>query len=326
MKILFLRQKGEGFVGAPQAYHEFELAVGKIVECKWAGMGWLQFSAGESMEQTVQRLYGDNPPDWVFDGDNNFKIPAERDYKVGYFVSDLHGKKSMDCDSSRQFLKLLQETNYDAVFLKYKYIYGVWPTPKDLFIKGLTDKAHFLPWSVDLRQFYPREKYFDVAFLGAVDRKRYPLRHKLWKELPKFCKEHKLRLLMKEAPPGKTFERRSRNLKYIVGDRYRDYLGKSRILIFGSSKFKYPLQKYFEGMASGCLVMADEPSSSEELHFVDGASYIKISKHDWKEKLEYYSMHKEEAQRIAAKGREIVTEYHTHDRRAKEFVEMLEFG
>ena len=325
LKILFLRQKGLGYVGAPGKYHAFEQAVGKIADCRWAGRGWPLYQPNENMNNTVGRIYDKTPPDWVLDEDDGFRVPRERNYKVGYFASDLHGKNSFNVTSPRGFVRLINNSHYDAVFLKYKYIYGTSSTP-DIFLRSLNTKPFFLPWSIDTKRYYPREKDFDVVFLGAASRRRYPIRNSLWKNLPSFCEEHNLRLLMKGAPPGGTFQRDIQRLMregLIVGERYCEVLGETKILIFGCSRHRYPLQKFFEGMSSGCLVMSNEPGGAKELNFRDGYNFVSIDTRNWKEKLQYYSENESEAKRIAEQGRETILKYHTHDIRVRQFIQML---
>jgi len=72
--------------------------------------------------------------------------------------------------------------------------------------------------------------------------------------------------------------------------------------------------------------MVNEPSEAEELGFVDGVNYVKIGLGDWKEKLVYYAKHREEAEEIALNGRRLILERHTHEIRAREFMEMLKNG
>jgi len=322
MRNLFLRRKGEDYVGAPSAYHAFEQAVSKIASVKWAGEGWPLYLANEPMRLTVKRVMPD--AHWVIDEDSRFVLPVDHDYKVGYMASDLHGKSSFGIGNPHGFVNLLNDTGYDAVFLKYIEVHGTNDCPH-IFTEQLKAKPFFLPWSVDPEKFYPREKTLDAMFIGAHGR-RYPIRNVLWGGLPSVCEEHRFTYDMRSNPPGKTFERHIPALKkmgYFVGDKYHEALGSTRILLFGCSEFLYPLQKYFEGMASGALVMANEPANAEELHFEDGVNYVDISVYNWKKKLIYYAKHREEAEEIAARGRETILKHHTHDIRARDFIEMI---
>jgi len=262
--------------------------------------------------------------EWVIDKDDNFTTPRERRFKVGLFVSDLHGKWSYLIGRPEGFIKLIARANYDAVFLRYRQVLSAGCDP-DIFFNRLSN-ANWVPWSVDGEFFHPRsEKRWDITFLGAHSPKFYPLRDQLWRGLPAFCNSEGLRLLRRESPPGKTFERRFNTLKnrYVVGHRYADVLRRSRIFIFGCSKFRYPLQKFFEGMASGCLVMADRPTNAEELGFIDGETFVQIGGKNWRDRVRHYLRHPGEMERIANNGRKLILEKHTHHKRAKDFARLL---
>lgn len=324
MKILFMRHRGEGLVGGPAKHHEFEQEVGKMAECKWAGKGWPSYKPNESMNQTVKRVMPD--ADWVIDSDDGFELPSNRDYKVGAFLSDLHAKWNMDIRTPHCFVDMINATGYDGVFLKYLHIHGIAAQP-DLFLRQLKTRTHFLPWSVDPDKFKPLEKTIDVAFLGSIG-SVYPLRNALWKGLPRFCMERGLRLLMREPPMSEGSVRKTSNYRgdarYIVGEDYEKTLGQTKILPFGSSKYRYATQKYTEGASAGCLVVADEPSDAEALGFIDGETYVAITINNWKNKLDYYISNPSEAERIAFKGRQLILERHTHRRRAEEFLKILD--
>lgn len=327
MRILFLTRNGEGCVGAPSAYHGFERAVAKNADCLWAGKGWPLHIEGEEMNETVDRLYGGDPPDWVVDNKNDsFKTPKRRDYRVCVFISDLHGKYNWGIRNATGFIELINQAGYDAVFLKYLYVHGV-PEPKNIYLKTLEAKPLFLPWSIDPEYYRPLKKTIDICFLGAIGG-YYPMRQAIYEELPGLCGTHGLDYVIRTSPPGRTFQRKFTKLirDHYVGERYAKVLGQSRILPFGSGVYVGPVQKHFEGRACGCLVMSNEPSEAKELGFMDGVNYVKIGLEDWREKMTYYARHREEAEEIALNGRRLILKRHTHEIRAKEFLEMLKNG
>ena len=323
MRILFLRQKGINMVGAPETYYEFEQTVSKYSECRWAGKDWPQHKENEILDATVKRVMPD--ADWVINKEVCDPIQKDGSYKVGHFTSDLHGKYLCDIHTPQGLVENMNQSNYDILFLKYKYIYGM-PCPPDIFLTQMKTPSIFLPWSMNPEKYYPqKEKTVDVTFLGNHGGV-YPLRNSLWVALPAFCRKNGLKLLRRTAPSGGGFKRYVPRLMeegHIVGEKYCQALRSTRILVFGGSRFRYPVQKYFEGMASGCLVMADTPGAAEELHFRDGYNFVDISIKNWKEKLLYYSKHRDEAEQIAEHGRETILKYHTHEIRAKQFLEML---
>ena len=327
MRILFLTKRGEGCVGPPHAYHGFEMAVAKTADCMWAGKGWPLHREGEEMNETVDRLYGGDPPDWVVDDKNDsFKTPKRRDYRVCVFISDLHGKWNWGIKTASGFIDLINRAGYDAVFMKYMYVHGV-PEPENIYLRALEAKPMFLPWSIDPEDYRPLTKTIDICFLGAIGH-YYPMRQVIYNELPSICEEQGLRYVMRTPPPGKTYQRKVDKLikDHYVGEKYAKVLGQSRILPFCSGIHVGPILKYFEGRACGCLVMANETSEDEALGFVDGVDYVKIGLGDWKKKLIYYAKHREEAEEIALNGRRTILKKHTHEIRARDFLEMLKNG
>jgi len=328
VNILFLRRNTEDLTGALKNYHQFCLEVAKIAECKFAGEGWPLHIKGEPIDKTVKRLYGDDSPDWVIDSDlGGFKPVHNRSYRFGAFISDLHGKYSYEIHSPGGFINLIKYAGYDAVFSKYRFIFGRGVLPH-IFVQRLGKTLVFLPWSAGYDEFQPEAmKMFDVAFLGSVGGV-YDFRNMLKNQLAGFCKANNLRLIWKEPVNKSLWDIKnidySRSAKHFYGSRYAEILNHSRSLILGCSTYKYPLLKLFEGLAAGCLVMSTRPSSAEELGFVDGETYVEVDKNNWKKKLVYYSIHKDEADRIALNGRKLFEERHTREIRAREFVAVLE--
>lgn len=325
VRLLFLRKRGEFGYGPPLTMFRFQKAVEKRVEeCRWAGDGWPLHKNGESLDETVKRVYGNDPPDWAIDRERADPLNPRRDYKAGAYVSDLHARMGLGIKNPHKLRKLLRKLGYDALFLKSKYIYGT-DCPADFFLRKPTSKIYFLPYAVDAIKFRPRKKKrHDVLLIGSMSA-RYPIRVSLLKYLPEYCKRKGLRLRIQRRTPRywQALEAEKKP-DYLVRSSYEDALGRTRFLPFDSSIYRYPVIKYFEGMAAGCVVMADEPSSADELGFINGVNYVKINKGDWVLKMDYYLKHPEEADEIAKNARELILKRHTITVRSKEFVRMLE--
>lgn len=321
VKILFLTRYGEGLVGAPHAYHEFEQEVGKIAECQWAGEGWSLHRRGESMEEAVNRVMPDC--DWVIDNKNTFKqTPKNRHYRVGVFLSDLHAKYTHNIDNPAGFCNLINSCNYDAVFMKYLQIYGTGYDPK-IFLDRLQPEIYYLPWSVDTDKFRREKKKIDLTFIGMTSSYLYPLRQSMYDNVLYLGRGR--RIVRCLSPRGKTFERKVSELikDYHVGEKYCDLLNKTRIMLFGSSRYRYAVQKYFEAAASGCLILADEPSNAKDLGFIHGRTYIDVNEHEWEDAATWCLENWSQVQQISTYAVKNVVKHHTHKIRAKEFVEML---
>lgn len=338
VRILFMTSNA--FDRVFSNFYYFQQEVGKYADCKWAGPGWPNHVKNESLSRTIKRLHKNDSPDWVIDNYPRFDIPKDRCYKVGICLEDLHGAFSLRV-SPEGFVKILNKARYDAVFARYLYspykyvmlpiLHVVRKFDRNYYIKNLRADIFHLPWSINPSIFRPieGEKKWDVTFIGRVSRV-YPLRRTIYKSLPSLGRKKNWRIFCLKTPPIGSFPKMSRirsdpNLKskYYVGIDYATILARSKIFIFGSSVFKYPVSKFFEGMACGVLVMADKPQTAEKLHFKPGVKFVEINKDDWKEKLSYYLENDDEREEIAQRGYETVMKYHTNEVRAKEFISYL---
>ncbi len=325
LHILFLTRNGEGYVGAPNTQYEFEHTVAKYADCKWAGKGYPLYTPNETIDETVQRVMPD--ADWVIDKDNNLHVPKpqNRKYKVGVFLSDLHGKHYYDIETPTEFADLVNFAKYDAVFMRYLTVDGTNCDP-NIILQRIRCSKHWVPWSINPEKFKPRRPYtYDVAFLGMVG-KCYPLRQKIWDVLPQIAKKY--RVLQRQAPIGSTYQRSWDILKdtHIIGEEYAETLGSTKVLLFGCSIYRYPLQKFFEGSASGCLIMSNSFRGVEKLGFVDGKTFVDVNEDTWRNKLLYYLENEDKRTQIADKGYKNAITYHNHDVRAQQFVRILENG
>lgn len=264
--------------------------------------------------------------DWVIDRDDDLHNPKpskrKRGYKVGLFTSDLHGKWSYGLDNPVAFTELINSAGYDAIFMRYKLVYGTHHRP-DVVWDRLKPDVYFLPWSVDDNLFKPsRKKPIDVASIGSTYN-CYPLRKEINEGIYYICRGK--RLLLKNAPRGKTFERGISDLSkdYLVGGDYAKALGDTRIFITGCSIYRYPLQKFFQATAAGCMLLSNEPATAKELGFINDETYFEIDEKTWEQCLRYFLDNPSEVKKIARAGRKNTLMNHTHDTRAKEFIEIL---
>ena len=327
MRILLLRKRGEWAYGSPLYFHEFEQELAKEAECTFAGEGWPQHKPGETVDQTVKRLYGNDPPDWVIDWERIEKLKPNRRYLVGQHLTDLHGRLKLGIRNSSKLLKHLNSVGYDALFMKTKYIYNT-SIPHTYFTDNLKPRWFFLPYSVNPNKFYPRNKIYDITMIGSMGN-RYPIRQTVWHQLETFCHRYRLTCLMSDSAPIPSWtaaQHENESPNYYIRKRYAEALGQTRIFPFCPSIYNYPIQKYFEAPASGCLPVAGKliGGVGEELGFIDGETYVEITRINWEKKLLYYVRNPEKALRIAKRGRQLILERHTHEIRVQEFLLMLE--
>jgi hypothetical protein len=145
--------------------------------------------------------------------------------------------------------------------------------------------------------------------------------------LKSFGFDNKWRTLAKWSPKGKSFDRRKEEYLAkgdIVGKKYADYLSRAKCFLFGTSVFKYPLLKFFEGMASGACVFSDLPLQWQSFHFEPSKNMVNITIDNWKNRLKYFLDNKKERKKIALAGYKMTMKYHTNSTRARELISFLE--
>lgn len=281
-------------------------------------------------EEEVKRQLGpcEGEPDWLFAWyiSSAFakyafemprvKIPSNRSYKVMGRISDLHHGPA-DC------VKWLNSIELDLLLFPYRSVASV-SNPNYYWETVKAEKA-FLPWSYEPSLYYPSEKYeYDISFLGTIDSGYYPLRANISRRLPSLCKEMGWSLFRKPRPPYlASIKKYDAPPEFVAGESYACALRSGRVTIFGSSKFRYPIKKWFQSLGSGTCVLADAPLNSDRLGLKDGHNYIEINENNWAEKLEWILGNEDERMRIAENGLNLAREKHTHRVRVKELLQIL---
>jgi len=325
MKILFLTERSDNNVGVFN-YHGLERAIHEITDwCEWAGPGWGLHRPGESVNDTIKRVMPDAdlvvcPRETLIDAG---KIRA----RTCIMITDLHGKHNWGLKNPIEFATALNKARYNIVFSRYKEVHGSGVSPQ-IFPQILGDKFKWLPWSMDPDYYYrfKGEPKNDLLFLGSVHPSVYPLRYSMATGFTSFCNRNNLSSYMSQGIGIPVWEAKIDELEakgFPVGSNYAQLLGTSRAILFGNSKFKYPLQKNFEVRASGCLAVSDAPVGAEELGFNDGVDYVEVSPDNWRTKIHYYLENWDIGKKVAARGRQLFLERHTHRIRARQIIDML---
>lgn len=336
MRVLFNTIRSVNLVNLNVVYY-LEQEVAKLVDCRWSGSGWENHVQREPINETVKRLYGNDPPDFIVNSnallEENKRVAREKTGetpKTVMTLNDMHVNPEEWVNTANE--------GFNGVLMRYMYSpYRKTPLffnlafytkfDENYFLKNLKIEKQYFPWFTDHRIYKPsEEKEYDAVFLGAYRRRVYPLRNMIYNELPRLSEKKGWRCLVRGRPPGRTPLRDIQELEkkgYIVGTRYAETIAKAKVFIFGSSIFRYPVSKFFEIMGSGTLVMADRPQSADELHFEAGENYVEINRDNWKEKLEYYLEDDAERERIARNGYETVMKHHTSEIRARQLVDFL---
>lgn len=254
-------------------------------------------------EHNVEKIVDKEQPDVIMIGNNQYVFEGLDKVKV---------PKAMKCSDPHstinKHVSFIKKNNIDLVLM----IYGE-ATPQ--YKKYLPNRSFgSLPYSInpDMFKNYGLERTVDVMCAGAVHGTVYPLRQAIWNALPK----------MKGL---KTFIGRLPCNEYIkkINETKIFAFGNGHVYVDGSPKV-YAQAKICEVMACETLCMMDTPDMASELHLIPDYNYVEINESNFKEKITYYLENKELREKIAQRGYETVTKYHTHQIRARELKEQLE--
>lgn len=194
--------------------------------------------------------------------------------------------------------------------------------------RKLGQKTEWLPLSFDANRFrrMGNQKIVDVCLLGNLNPFVYPLR--------------------RQAVNYLSTQRYILSLKPKYGDEYVKAINDAKIFLTCSGIYRFPVMKYFEAMACGTLLMADDPLDAEKLGFKANENYVSLSnvftptvknpsyptdQSEWQfhgealsRMLNHYLTCVGDREKCAQLGEQLVHERHTDRIRARELFRMLE--
>jgi len=104
---------------------------------------------------------------------------------------------------------------------------------------------------------------------------------------------------------------------------YASKLRSAKIMPFCGSIFNYPVQKYYEAMACGCLVVAPIPKDADRLGFVDGETMVAVDHVNFMDKIKYYLAHDEERLAITKAAHKLAHSRYTCEAQSRILVSKL---
>lgn len=192
---------------------------------------------------------------------------------------------------------------------KYDLYFGVvGDIVKNLEKNGVCKKAFLLPFSIDTNIYKNLDikRDIDVFAVFTTRSEIYPNRERVQR-------------LIKSIGGISTFTKKVQHQDYI------NKINRSKICITSNNKFRSLSIKYYEIMACGRLLMADEPEDLNELGFTNGKHLVIYkSLDDLKNKILYYLSHEKEREDIAKQGMDFVRTNHNNVVRVKQFTEIIE--
>jgi len=302
------------------------------------------------LEYEMEQLVGKN--NIFFYGDKN--LPTQDCYGIPYYPSIYH-MINQPIDA------IVRETKPDIVmfdkptdgFLEYdKIIYkvpivtfmmdthGEWLNRQrrartgqlnTLFVRGYGNgvgyrvkkeicNVGYSPLCAPSQLFFPiiQEKINDVHLAGCLGL-IYPLRCIVYNLIDRKVSSNSKDIIIRN------------NIKFLVDghnmsiQQYIESIQNSKIILFDTSLFNYPLMKFFEGMACNALVMSNLPDDYEALRFKPNENMIEINLDtDIIETIKYYLRNENELKRIADNGMKLFQKYHTAKARAEQLYHQFE--
>lgn len=218
-------------------------------------------------------------------------------------------------------LEYIKRNKIDLCLSIAKFVFR-WPEFTEWAHQNRNVNFRWLPHSVNIEVFrdYGLPRNLDVLSSGSYSRKVYPFRVKIKNTLER---TKDIKFLM---PKHARFDliKGKMSSQILIRERYAKFLSQSKLLIFGSSIYNYPVAKYFEGMACNTLVMAPMPNDGMDLHFIPDENFIEVNQKNFLDKIHYYLRHGDERCEIALRGMETVRKYHAVPKRAKQLIRYLE--
>ncbi|MFU7592304.1 glycosyltransferase [Priestia sp. RMT2NF4] len=172
--------------------------------------------------------------------------------------------------------------------------------------------VHFFPFAMAIDIFNCTrnlsEREHDISFVGSKNALYYKNRNKSLKAIHKYF--------------GDKYDL-SLNSTIFVNDLAEKYSKTKIVINHTADRIKSLNMRIFEGMGCGSLLITDYVPGQEKL-FIDEKHYIIYKNHkDLLEKIDYYLIHLDEAQKIATSGYYHLLSTHTYIHRANEIVEII---
>lgn len=300
-------------------------AICKYADVEFYGAGY-QFNTSHTPD-IIKEVYGDEKPDFILYYITHSKIPQVflDFHNIPNSKAEFTGFNEVDipkvfwCNDlwNSSGWKQFAINNFDYVLSTCQRPLG--PDALCIFDNTkLQDKTY--PWlkgiDTDLFKSEKIEKKYDVVLTGASCG-FYPLRSHFDSVLQK---QDNIKYF---KPPFPNYKFNAD--KSYTGSNYVNLLNSSKIHITDSGKYNCvgPVAKYFETMATDCLLVAVNPLGSELTRLVDGYNFVAVDGYNFLDKIRYYLDNEEERLRIVKNANDTIKKHHSVDVRAKELVNLL---
>jgi spore maturation protein CgeB len=287
-------------------HSHFRLEIGRQHDVMYYGEGYPNYVEGKTVPEIIQGqnfdlilTYGLRYTE-PFIGIGEVKNIPKAHIAVDYFPK---GGGSGTYERNHQ---LFNRDKYDI------YFGVVGDVVRNLEKNGVCKKAYLLPFSVDTdiykRTIDQSNRKFDVFSVFTTRDDIYPNRNSV----------HKLVKSMEKNNNIKTITHQCQHEEYI------NNINNSKIGITSNNKFKSLSIKYYEIMACGAMLLADEPEDLTELGFVNEQHLVIYENiEDLKDKILFYLKNPKSLRAISNQGMEFIHTNHNNKIRVQQFTDIL---
>ena len=247
----------------------------------------------------------------IIDLPNNVKL-------ISYFT-DLHSHRDVsetleysqrpnDIRFSRVMKRVLERS--DIILTPYMTFFErKWPELKNKVVHF----PHFI--NAEYIKMINLKKSMQCILSGASDLIAYPFRNSVARSGDKnvYVLDH----------PGYRIHP-TIGSKYKVGEDYCSELSKFYCGLATPSVLGYPVAKYIEVPACGCLMLAEYTDDLDRLGFVDGENYLKTTKETFHDDLDFVLKFSKRFNQIAINGHKHVMNNYTIDHSVDRFGKVLD--
>ena len=214
---------------------------------------------------------------------------------VDYFADGMSGTYEKNHE-------LFNRDKYDLYFAVVSH------EVRNLEKNKVCDKAFLLPFSIDIDIYKKLDipKLYDVFCVFSKNENIYPNRVSV---------QNMVRSLQGKY---KTFTGKTQHEDYI------QKMNESNVCITSNNRFKSLSIKYYETLACGSLLLADEPEDFDMLGFSNGVNCVLYKGlYDLQDKIYFYVKNDNVRERIAKNGYEFVRKYHNNSVRVEQFTNIV---
>jgi spore maturation protein CgeB len=266
-------------------------------------------------------------PDMAIERNTHLNLPSSRIPKILFL--------------NKEYTNLEKKIKYisdNKISLVFSHLHNI----QD-FVGKVNEKFVFWPFAVNHRMFYNYKlpKIYDLTFTGILRNPTFPekqtdfrvrVQQKLFYgygelRILKRYKFRKLKIYWQGQPTSKAIRRINKFLfkeKWLSVLEYAKLLNSSHMCLNALSPMGLVSPRYFESMASKCLVLCQESSILENL-FEENKHYIALKNDlsDFDDKLSYYMNDHDAVNAILEEAYQHVRENHTWTKRIQQFTDLV---